>query len=61
MEAADVLERFCQLPESSRAEFEQWIGKAHDDAGHWRRINALVKAMRSAPPVSPLASEAQAQ
>lgn len=49
MAAADVLDVFCQLPEASRCEFEQWIGKARDDAGHWRRIQTLVMAMRSAP------------
>lgn len=49
MAAADVLDVFCQLPEASRREFEQCIGKARDDAGHWRRIQTLVMAMRSAP------------
>jgi uncharacterized protein YdeI (YjbR/CyaY-like superfamily) len=49
MAAADVLDRFCQLPEHSRREFEDWIGKARDNAAHWRRIDTLVMAMRAAP------------
>jgi ferric-dicitrate binding protein FerR (iron transport regulator) len=49
MAAADVLDRFCQLPEASRREFEDWIGKASDNAAHWRRIDTLVMAMRAAP------------
>lgn len=51
MAAADVLDRFCHLPEPSRREFEEWIGKARDNDAHWRRINALVMAMGDAPPV----------
>lgn len=49
MATADVLERFCHLPEASRREFEEWIGKARDNESHWRRIETLVMAMRSAP------------
>ena len=49
MAEADVLEVFCHLPEASRREFEEWIGKARDDENHWRRIDVLVRAMRSAP------------
>lgn len=49
MAAADVLDHFCHLPEASRREFEEWIGKARDDEAHWRRINTLVMAMRFAP------------
>lgn len=49
MAAADVRDIFCRLPEASRIEFEQWVGKAHDDAGHWRRIQILVVAMKIAP------------
>lgn len=49
MAAADVLDDFCQLPEASRREFEEWIGKARDSEAHWRRINTLVMAMRHAP------------
>jgi uncharacterized protein YdeI (YjbR/CyaY-like superfamily) len=49
MAAADVIDTFCHLPEASRREFEGWIGKARDNAAHWRRIDTLVMAMRSAP------------
>ena len=49
MAAADVLESFCHLPEASKREFEEWIGKARDNESHWRRIETLVMAMRSAP------------
>lgn len=49
MTAADVLETFCHLPEASKREFEEWIGKARDSEAHWRRIETLVMAMRSAP------------
>ena len=49
MAEADVLDAFCQLPQASRREFEQWIGKARDDAGYWRRIHTLVMTMRNAP------------
>lgn len=47
MATADVLETFVLLPESAQEEFRQWIGKANDDDSHWRRIHALVAAMRS--------------
>lgn len=47
MAAADVLEVFCHLPEAAQQEFREWIGKARDDESHWRRIDALVLAMRS--------------
>lgn len=49
MAAADVLDTFCHLPEAPRREFEEWIGKARDSEAHWRRIDTLVMAMRSAP------------
>lgn len=49
MEAADVLDTFSNLPEASRREFEEWIRKARDNEAHWRRIDTLVMAMRSAP------------
>ena len=47
--AADVLEKFRALPEEARHEFEEWIAKARDEAAHWRRIDLLVMAIRSAP------------
>ena len=49
MAAADVLDVFCRLPEESRKEFEEWIGKARDNQAHWRRIDTLVMAMRNGP------------
>jgi hypothetical protein len=49
MAEADVLEVFCHLPEVAKQEFRGWIGKARDDELHWRRIDALVSAMRSGP------------
>ena len=57
MAAADVLDGFCRLPEESRREFEEWIGKARDNAAHWRRIDALVMAMRNAPLLDAARSE----
>ena len=45
--AADVLEIFLRLSEAERENFSSWIGKARDDESHWRRIDALVLAMRS--------------
>lgn len=47
MTTADVLETFVLLPQSAQDEFRQWIGKARNDDSHWRRIHALVAAMRS--------------
>lgn len=49
MAAADVLDSFCRLPEASKREFQEWIGKARDSEAHWRRIDTLVMAMRNAP------------
>ena len=49
MAEAGVLDTFCHLPEASQREFEEWIGKARDNENHWRRIDVLVRAMRSAP------------
>lgn len=46
---ADALDNFRDLPEDDRRRFEGWIGKARDNESHWRRINTLVMAMRSAP------------
>lgn len=47
MATADVLDTFVLLPPSAQDEFRQWIGKAKNDDSHWRRIHALVAAMRS--------------
>lgn len=55
MTEADVLETFCQLPQVDQEKFSRWIGKARDDDSHWRRIQALVSALRAGPlqPVAP--------
>ena len=45
----DVLDRFEHLPEDARQRFQAWIDKGHDETAHWRRIDLLVMAMRSAP------------
>ena len=47
MATADVLETFVHLPDSAQEEFRRWIGRARDNDSHWRRIHALVAAMRS--------------
>jgi hypothetical protein len=49
MAEAGVLERFHQLPEGDQDMFSRWIDKARDDESHWRRINALVLALRIGP------------
>lgn len=45
----DVLEQFEHLPADARRNFQDWIDKARDEEAHWRRIDLLVMAMRSAP------------
>jgi hypothetical protein len=47
--AADVLETFLRLPQEEQDNFARWIGKSRDDESHWRRINALVLALRLGP------------
>ena len=47
--AADALETFLHLPQEEQDNFARWIGKSRDDESHWRRINALVLAMRMGP------------
>lgn len=47
--AADALETFLHLPREDQDNFAHWIGKARDEESHWRRINALVLAMKIAP------------
>lgn len=61
MAEAGVLDTFCHLPEASKREFEKWIGKARDNESHWRRIDVLVRAMRSAPRLGPEMSTEQAR
>lgn len=54
---ADVLETFRQLPQVDQDRFLGWIEKARGDESRWRRIHALVVAMRTGPfhpsPVDP--------
>lgn len=47
--AADALETFLRLPPDDQENFARWIGKSRDDESHWRRINALVLALRIGP------------
>ena len=49
MEEGDVLEVFSLLPLSDQENFARWIDKAHDDDSRWRRLEALVLAMRMSP------------
>lgn len=52
---ADVWEVFCHLPEANRDEFAKWIESSPDQAARWRRIDALVLALRLSPLVTPAA------
>lgn len=61
MAEAGVLDTFCHLPEASKREFEEWIGKARDNDNHWRRIDVLVRAMRSSPPLATEMSSEEAR
>jgi len=61
MREADVLEVFVQLPPADQDKFAVWIGKARDEESHWRRINALMLALRTGPlypgtPAGPISS-----
>lgn len=47
--SADALETFLHLPREDQESFARWIGKARDVESHWRRINALVMAMKIGP------------
>ena len=49
MAEAEVLEVFCRLPRRDQEKFSGWIGKAGDDASHWRRIHALILALKAGP------------
>lgn len=46
---ADALETFLRLPPEDQDCFSAWIGKSRNDESHWRRISALVLAMKIAP------------
>ena len=49
MTEADCLEVYLRLPETDRVKFSQWVEHAPDDGSHWRRIEALVVAMKISP------------
>lgn len=49
LEAADALETFCRLPDEDQEKFIRWIGMARDNDAHWRRVEALVLALRIGP------------
>lgn len=51
---ADVWELYCGLPEKNRDEFARWINLSPDQAARWRRIDALVLALRLSPLVTKL-------
>ena len=55
LKIADVWEVYCSLPQKNRDEFAVWIEKSPDQAARWRRIDALVLALR----LSPLVTELQ--
>ena len=46
---ADVLGTFRSLPPLHQENFVRWIGKASADESHWRRIEALILALRMGP------------
>ena len=46
---ADVLTTFRRLPHLNQENFSRWIEKASDSESHWRRIEALVLALRMGP------------
>jgi bacteriocin resistance YdeI/OmpD-like protein len=50
---ADVWEVFSQLPEENRAEFGRWITGSPNQNARWRRIDALVLALRLSPLIRP--------
>jgi hypothetical protein len=46
---ADVWELYCSLPIGNQDEFARWIQHSPDQAARWRRIDALVLALRLSP------------
>ena len=44
-----VLETFCQLPVIDQERFSRLIGEARNDESQWRRIEALVMALKTGP------------
>ena len=55
LKIADVWEVYCAIPQANQDEFARWIEKSPDQAARWRRIDALVLALR----LSPLVTERQ--
>lgn len=49
---SDVWEVYCSLPKKNQDDFAGWIDSATDQAARWRRIDALVLALRLSPLVS---------
>ena len=46
LSSSDALETFNRLPVADQVNFSRWVGLARDDESKWRRIEALVLAMR---------------
>ena len=46
---ADALDTFRRLPLEDQKNFGDWIGKAPDEASYFRRLEALVLAIRLGP------------
>jgi Bacteriocin-protection, YdeI or OmpD-Associated len=49
---ADVWETYYALPRANQDEFARWIEIAPNQAARWRRIDALVLALRLSPLVN---------
>ena len=50
---ADCLDIYLGLPGMERTRFSRWVETAPDHDSHWRRIEALVVAMKISPLRSP--------
>lgn len=59
MATADVLEIFHSLPAETQVKFQSWIDKARNASSQWRRIDALVLAMRIGPLYPPSSPPSQ--
>lgn len=49
LDEAGVIDIYFSLPQADRARFTRWIKMARDDDSYWRRIEAIVVAMRLSP------------
>jgi hypothetical protein len=49
LKIADVWEIYCKLPQANQDEFARWLNSAQDQTARWRRIDALVLALRLSP------------